>query len=235
MKIFIVSAHPEPKSFTNAMRDQSIGWLKDAGHDVIVSDLYEMGYNPVSGSEDFTQRAQPEYLTYALEQRKGWQNGTLKEDVRIELEKLEWCDLLILNFPIYWFSVPAILKGWIDKTFISGRTYGGKRFYENGGLKGKKALVAFTLGGRDHMFGPDAIHGEIEDMLRPLLRGTLRYVGMDVLPPFIAYHVPYITNEDRQTYLNQYKDYLLNLENLTPLDFPRMSDFNEQLYPKQAP
>jgi len=50
--------------------------------------------------------------------------------------------------------------------------------------------VTFTLGGREHMFGENTIHGELVDgMLRPLLRGTLAYVGLEVLPPFIGYHV----------------------------------------------
>lgn len=232
MKFLIVSAHPEPQSFTMAMKDQSIEWLKESGHEVEVSDLYKMNYNPVASADDFRIRKQEEYLVYALEQRNGWGNGSIVEDIRIELEKVLWCDVLILNFPLYWFSVPAILKGWIDRTLISGITYGGKRFYENGGLAGKKALMAFTLGGREHMFGENAIHGEMNTMLRPLLRGSFHYIGMDVLPPFVAYHVPYLTDEERQKILVNYKDYLSNLEAIEPMIFPNMSDFDEDLYPK---
>jgi NAD(P)H dehydrogenase (quinone) len=92
---------------------------------------------------------------------------------------------------------------------ISGVCYGGMRFYDQGGLKGKKALVTLTLGGREHMFGQNAIHGELVDgMLRPLLRGTLAYVGLEVLPPFIGYHVPYIKPEAREQILVDYKNYL---------------------------
>ena len=162
-----------------------------------VSDLYAMNWNPVASAADFAERADPDYLVYALEQRESVKRQSLAADIQAELDKLLWADLLILNFPIYWFSVPAILKGWFDRVLVSGVCYGGKRFYDQGGLAGKKALVSLTLGGRQHMFGEGAIHGPLEDMRRPILRGTLAYVGMQVLEPFVARHVPYISEEAR--------------------------------------
>lgn len=65
---------------------------------------------------------------------------------------------------------------------IRGLLYGGRRIYSAGGMRGKRAMVTVTLGGREHMFGPDAIHGELEDMFRPLLQGTFVYRGFEVLP-----------------------------------------------------
>jgi NAD(P)H dehydrogenase (quinone) len=172
-------------------------------------------------------------LVYALEQRESYKSGQLSPDIQAEIEKLKWCDLLIFNFPMYWFSVPAIMKGWIDRVFVSGLCYGGKRFYDQGGLKGKKSLLAFTLGGREHMFGKDKIHGEIQTMLRPLMRGSMAYVGLSVLPPFIGWHVPYISDEDRHSLLEQYQTYLTNLDQLDPLIFPSLDDFDEKMMPKK--
>ena len=114
---------------------------------------------------------------------------------------------------------------------VSGVCYGGKRFYDQGGLAGKKALVTVTLGGREHMFGEGAIHGPLEDMLRPILRGTLAYVGFEVLPPFVAWHVPYISAEARQDFLQQYRQRLEQLADDQPLVFPRLTQFDEALYP----
>lgn len=232
MKILIVHAHPEPKSFCSAMKDTAVETFQSLGHEVQVSDLHQMNWNPVASSNDFEVRSQPDYLVYALEQRESYKSGTTCPDIQTEIDKLKWCDVLIFNFPMYWFSVPAILKGWIDRVFVSGFCYGGKRFYDQGGLKGKKGLLAFTLGGREHMFGEDKIHGEMQTMLRPLLRGSMAYVGLSVLPPFIGWHVPYITEEERQTLLKQYREYLTNLDQLEPLSFPSLANFDDRMMPK---
>lgn len=231
MNVLIVHAHPEPQSFTAALRDQAVATLQGQGHQVQVSDLYAMHWNPLASAADFTQRDNPDYLVYALEQRLGVKSQNLAADIQQELDKLLWADLLILNFPLYWFSVPAILKGWIDRVLVSGVCYGGKRFYDQGGLAGKRALVTVTLGGREHMFGEGAIHGPLEDMLRPLLRGTLAYVGLKVLPPFVAWHVPYISQEAREEFLSSYDTRLQQLSDDVPLQFPQLAQFDDKLYP----
>ncbi|QYN04291.1 NAD(P)H-dependent oxidoreductase [Pseudomonas protegens] len=231
MNVLIVHAHPEPQSFTAALRDQARSTLEAQGHQVQVSDLYAMNWNPVASAADFASRDNPDYLVYALEQRLGVKNQSIAADIQAELDKLLWADLLILNFPVFWFSVPAMLKGWIDRVLVSGVCYGGKRFYDQGGLAGKKALVTLTLGGREHMFGEGAIHGPLPDMLRPLLRGTLAYVGYDVLEPFVAWHVPYISQEAREAFLHSYHQRLQHLADDQPLVFPRLDQFDEALYP----
>ena len=231
MKVLIVHAHPEPQSFTAALRDQAIATLEGQGHEVQVSDLYAMNWNPVASAADFSSRENPDYLVYALEQRLGVKKQSIVADIQGELDKLLWADLLILNFPIFWFSAPAMLKGWIDRVLVSGVCYGGKRFYDQGGLAGKRALVTVTLGGREHMFGEGAIHGPLEGMLRPILRGTLAYVGYDVLAPFVAWHVPYISDEARQAFLVGYGQRLQGLADEQPLVFPKLAQFDEALYP----
>lgn len=93
-----------------------------------------------------------------------------------------------------------------------------RALHDQGGLSGKKALVTVTLGGREHMFGEEAIHGPLDDMLRPLLRGTLAYVGLEVLPPFVGWHVPYISAEDRQAFLHSYRQRLENIDADKPIE-----------------
>ena len=88
-----------------------------------------------------------------------------------------------------------------------------------------------TLGGREHMFGEEAIHGPLEDMLRPILRGTLAYVGFDVLEPFAAWHVPYISTEARKDFLLSYGQRLENIADDQPIEFPLLSQFDDALYP----
>lgn len=234
MNVLIVHAHNEPRSFCTALCRLAEQTLREQGHAVKVSDLYGMNWNPVASEADFLERRNPDYLVYALEQREAVTAQTLAADIREELDKLLWADLVIFNFPVYWFSVPAILKGWFDRVLVSGICYGGKRFYDQGGLAGKRALLTLTLGGRDHMFGPGAIHGPLEDMLRPVLRGTLAYTGMTVLPPFVAWHVPYVSDDVRAGYLQAYQARLAGIEQDTPLAFPRLDQFDSRLYPLPA-
>ena len=233
MNVLIVHAHPEPKSFCSALFSLAQRTLEDLGHNVKTSDLYGMNFNPIVSAQDFSDRANPDYLVYALEQRHAQETGTLAPDIKAELDKLLWCDLLILNFPLFWFSVPAIMKGWFDRVLVSGVTYGGKRFYDRGGLAGKKAMATLTLGGREHMLAEDGVHGPLEDMLRPILRGTLYYTGMEVLPPFVAWHVPYVNDAARKEYLDAYAARLGRIDRLKPLTFPSLDDFDDRLHPKR--
>ena len=231
MKVLIIHAHPEPKSFTSALKSAAVDVFQEGGHEVQVSDLYAMHFNPVASADDFSKRVDPDYCVYALEQRSGVSSKTISADIQIELDKLMQCDLLVLNFPLFWFSTPAILKGWIDRVLVSGAVYGGTRFYDRGGLRGKRAIVSVTLGGQEHMFGNEGIHGPLEGMLRHLLQGTLGYTGLDVLAPFVGWHVPYVTNEDRLALLKEWRERLSSLEDEVPLSFPSLDNFDEQLYP----
>lgn len=234
MNVLIVHAHPEPQSFSAAMCLAATEELRLQGHEVRVSDLYACGFNPVASRADFLRRHEPGYLNYALEQRHGQDTGTLAPDIRSELAKLLWSDLLILNFPVYWCSVPAMMKGWFDRVLVSGVVYGGKRFYDRGGLTGKRALVAATIGAQPHMFQRGGIHGPIDEMLRPVLQGTLAYAGMTVLPPFMAWHVPYIAPEARAALLQDYRRHLASIDTCVPLSFPSLDDYDSRLQPLPA-
>lgn len=231
MNVFIVHAHPEPKSFSAALCSAATEELRLAGHDVRVSDLYACRFNPVASDADFAVRRNPQYLNYALEQRNAQETHSTASDIQAELAKLLWCDLLILNFPVFWCGPPAIMKGWFDRVLLSGAVYGGRRFYDRGGLTGKRALVTATIGGQEHMFERGGIHGPIDEMLRPVLQGTLAYIGMSVLEPFVAWHVPYITSDARVDMLQKYRQQLARIESRRQLSYPSLDDFDGQMRP----
>lgn len=231
MNVLLVHAHPEKRSFCAAMRDRAIATLEAAGHAVTVSDLYAMRFDPVAKAEDFRNRRDPEYLVYALEQRHAFETGTLASDIAAEVEKVRAAELLLLSFPLWWFSVPAILKGWIDRVLLSGPFYGGRRFYDRGGLAGRRALCLITAGSRAHMLAEGGIHGPLEGMLAHLLQGTLGYVGYRVLPPFVAWHVPYVDRATREGYLEELERYMSLLDALRPLPMPSLDHFDREMRP----
>lgn len=234
MRIHLIHAHAQADSFVTAMKDVIVKELEDQGADVAVSDLYAMGFNPVASGADFTARRDPGHLVPALEQRHGFETGTLAPDIATEVEKLLAADVIGFTFPLHWFSVPAILKGYIDRVFLSGPFYGGRRIYGAGGLAGKRAFAAFSMGGRAHMFGPGAIHGELETgMMRHFFQGTLGYVGLAVHQPFIAFHVPYVDAAAREAMLDDLAVYIRGLDSQPLMKMPDLEDFDETFFPKR--
>jgi NAD(P)H dehydrogenase (quinone) len=226
MRAHVVFAHPEPKSFCAAMKDTTMTALAEAGYVITISDLYAEHFNPVASAADFVVRRDSGYLSYALEQRHAIEWHMLAPDIAREVERTLAADLLILIFPVFWFSMPAILKGWIDRVFLSGLFYGGRRFYGRGPMAGRRAAVVASMGARAHMFGERAVHGEIELMFRHLTRGILCYVGYEVLEPFWSFHVPYVSDQERQNDLRRLRRHLAHLDSLAILSVPDLDGYN---------
>jgi NAD(P)H dehydrogenase (quinone) len=95
-----------------------------------------MGFDPVSDRQNFTTPADGDYLKQQGEEAHATAHGGFATDIKAELEKLDWCDVLIFQFPIWWFGLPAILKGWVVRVFALDRIYGGGRWFDNGYFKG---------------------------------------------------------------------------------------------------
>lgn len=226
-KVLIVFAHPEPHSFGAALLERAVTTLQGEGHEVRVSDLYRMGFNPVASAADFQQRRFPDRLQYDREQKHAAAQHSFSDDIADEIEKLQWCDTLILQFPLWWFSVPAILKGWIDRVFVNGLVYGSGMRLEKGGLKGKRAMLALSTGCRGEMVAPDGLLGDLNIHLWHLHLGTFGYAGCTVLPPFCAWHIHYVDDTQREVYLDAYAAHLKALDTLTPLPLHPESDFEK--------
>lgn len=228
-RALLVHAHSEEDSFVSAMRDRIADSLGVAGYTIEHSDLYAMNWDPVLSPRDFGSRRNSDHLTYALEQRHNFAAGTLAADVMAEIEKVQAADLVVFTFPLFWFSVPAILKGWIDRVFISGRFYSGKQIYGRAGMVGKRATAAFSLGGRDYMFGADGLHGPLVDgFLRSFFQGSLGYVGFEVIEPFVAYHTPYLPIEDRRRCLDDLYSRFLALDDQRRIPIPDLAQFGDR-------
>jgi len=230
----IVYAHPEPNSFVAAMRDTTRSALEQTGWQTSLTDLQANNFTAVASASDFGARARADYLVYSLEQRHGWQHQSIDPEIASEVEAVRSSDLLVLVFPVFWFSVPALMKGWIDRVFLSGVFYGGRKVYDRAGMRGKHAMVVSSLGGRKHMFGPGAIHGELKGMLRHLLQGTLGYVGFSVYEPFFAHHVPYLDDATRADILTKLGSQIQNIDSRPVLAMPSLDDFDDEFRPASA-
>ncbi len=195
MNVLIVYAHPEPRSLNGSLKDVAVTVLERGGHTVQVSDLYAMRWKAQLDGADFPQRDPAERMDLIKASQHAYETGTQPADIDGEQRKLLWADAVILQFPIWWFSMPAILKGWVERVYAYGFAYGmgehsdthyGDRFGE-GPFKGKRAMLIATGGGWEAHYAERGINGPMEDLLFPINHGILYYPGFDVLPPFIVY------------------------------------------------
>ena len=218
MKALIVFAHAEPESFNGALLRVALETLRTAGHSVEVSDLYAMKFDPVSDRRNFTTVKNPGFFKQQIEEMHATEVGGFAPDVEAELRKVEACDLMIWQFPLWWFGLPGILKGWADRVFAMGRTYGGDRFYENGVFKGKRALLSLTTGGPAAAYQKGGWNGDLHAILRPVQRGILRFTGWNVLEPHIVYGPVRVSDEERAACLNSWAARLRAIESEQPID-----------------
>lgn len=226
MRYFILYAHPEPeKSFNGAMLRHAVSELRDAGHEVRVSDLYSMKFNPLASADDFKVRRFPDRLQYDREQKFAASQDALADDIAAELEKVFWCDIFVMQFPLYWFSMPAIMKGWFDRVFVNSRVYGSGKRYETGGLKGRRAIVCITTGAHEPMFRPEGLLGDLDRALWHIHNGILHYTGFEVLSPFVGWSPVHGDKEMADVYIADYARRLLGAGQDQPMYFHPTSDF----------
>ncbi len=177
-----ISAHPEPRSLNGSLRRDAVAHLRSRGHTVEESDLYAMDWDPVVRTAEAGTSQQAE---------------TSREQ-----EKLLRADAVIVQFPLWWYGMPAIAKGWFDRVFTGGFAFGvdpesGRRLrFEQGPFVGKRALVVTTLGDRPLAIGPRGKSGELRELLFGLLHGTFAYTGMSVLPPWALPSADRLTDYD---------------------------------------
>ncbi|KAJ5079763.1 nad p h oxidoreductase-related [Anaeramoeba ignava] len=225
MKILIVLAHPEPKSINGQLKDKAKEVLEKAGHTVVVSDLYQMGFKAVADQDDFQNREDPDFFKMQYEQRF----NTMTEDIINEQKKVEEADLVLFQFPLWWGSMPAILKGWFDRVFTVPWSYSWPHLCDKGKMKGKKALVSITTGGTPDYFGDRFPFGDLTKCLFHMLRGCLYFCGFEVLPP--VYHYAVEENEQNKI-MEQWEEKLKNIENMKPIIFSKIEDYLIQGLPE---
>jgi NAD(P)H dehydrogenase (quinone) len=234
MKALIVYAHEEPKSFNAALLKSTVDTLSGMGMTVTVSDLYAMNFDPVGGKRDFTTLHEPDYFKYAVEQTHATTAGTFVPELAAEHKKLLEADLLLFQFPLWWFGLPAILKGWVDRVFAAGLIYGGGKWYSNGIFQGKRAMLCLTTGGPANMYSPRGLSGDIDTILYPIQHGMLYFVGYGVLPPMVCWSAARVSDEKRAEYLAQYQQRLLAWQTTPVIPFHPLSDYDQSMQLKQS-
>jgi len=116
MKVLTVVSHPREDSLTFAVADRFTQGLIDAGHETEVLDLHRIGFNPVLGEAD-----EPDWSS----------SKTFSPEVEAEIARMKKHDALAFVFPVWWFSVPAMLKGYIDRVWNKDFAYGSNKLHHS--------------------------------------------------------------------------------------------------------
>jgi len=213
VNVLIIFAHPDPSSFDAVLRNRTVKELTARGHHVQISDLYDMRFRPEVMPEDFTDRTGNTLFNLQAEQAHATEQGTFSPDILSEQRKIAWADTLIFIFPLWWYSMPAILKGWFDRVMAFGFAYG-----PNGDLRGRRALLVMTTGGPPRPYTPEKQHA-MTQLCDHIQRGMLHFCGLAVLPPFAVYGASNATSAQRDQFLQQYLQIIRSLDSIQPLSF----------------
>ena len=126
-KILIINGHPDPASYNHALADAYYQGLAKTGAEIMRINIAELQFNP---NLEFGYRMRTE----------------LEPDLLDAIEKMKAADHLVWVFPMWWYGYPAVMKGFIDRTFLPGITYqpvAGSPFPKKL-LKGKTARIIVT-------------------------------------------------------------------------------------------
>jgi len=226
MRVLIVYAHPEPQSFNSSLLSVALDAFRGAGHEVMVTDLYAQRFSAVAGPADVLSRKNSQFFSLGEEQMHASTNALFSPEIATEIGKLLRSDFLLLQFPMWWFSMPAIMKGWIDRVFAFGSAYDLGQTWEEGVFTGRRAMLSVTTSAPAAAFAPDGRNGDIERILWPMHAGMLGILGYTVMPPYVAHGIPFIGEPAMQAELDRFQEMLDDLPNVKPLTFHPAADYD---------
>jgi len=184
----IVLAHPDRRSFNGAWAEASATACAALGHQVLWSDLGAMGFDAVEGRGHYDGYGAARSFDPLKAQEEAAEAGQIPADVAVEIDKLRQANLVIFHFPIWWFTPPAVLKGWFDRVFLHGALHTVDQRFDSGLFGGKRALFCVTTGASAAESAHNGKEGDIQLLLWPTAQ-TLRYLGYSVLRPEVVHGV----------------------------------------------
>ncbi len=234
MKAHIVLAHPERHSFNGLLADATRSTLRSQGWEVTLSDLYQLNFDPCESARHYSSRSDSDRFHAQTEQRFNASQGTTPDDVQQEMEHLLASDLLVVHFPLWWFGMPAMLKGWMDRVFVYGAMYRSAMRYDAGVCAGKKMLACVTTGASADACSFDGCESDTRMLMWPILF-PFRYLGFDVYVPEIFHGIGGVAfvegHEDSTHGVNAYKkrwqDQLVALPSRHSVPYNRDTDFDD--------
>ena len=136
MRLLVVFCHPDPQSYGGALRQAAVDALRAAGHELREIDLYAEGFDPV-----FSAAEKATYLTDTAKNIAG---------VAAHVDALRWAEGWVAIYPTWFYGVPAMLKGWLERVWLPGvsfRIASAKQRTIRGQLSNIRCFVGITTSG----------------------------------------------------------------------------------------
>lgn len=226
MKVYIVLAHPERRSFNAALADVYHSTFEADGHPVRFRDLHVDGFNPLLTRTDFEGDGNEELVQFPSAQSRAWSAGTTAPDIAAEHDNLKWADVVVLQFPLWLYGLPAMLKGWCERVLSEGVAHRPAEnvWFENGGFGGTRLLLSLTTNGRPETYARNGRHGSLDIILWPITN-ALRFSGFDLVEPFVAFDVVRATDSERAKILEHAAERARSVLDLDLMPFHTLADY----------
>ena len=160
MHILTIIDHPDPNSLTHAIAARFNEGAAQAGHTHETGDLHAEGFSPIWSMVDIPVDA----------------DNPPPSDVRQEQARIERCDALCMVFPLFWWGMPAMLKGWVDRVWTYGWAYDDVDDPYSSLQRKRSCVMLIPCGASPQVMAP---HGYPGALNRIWDRGTLGYFGME--------------------------------------------------------
>lgn len=160
MKILTVLAHPKRNSFTGALLDEFTTSAQAAGHLISTVDLYAEGFDPCYNLADVA--------VYEGD-------GVVPDEIAAQQKRIMEAEALAFFFPVWWWSMPAILKGWVDRVFTNGFAFTYQDGVSSGLLNHSKAALFCPAASDQGLYRRYGYHGAFQ---RQIDTGILGFCGI---------------------------------------------------------
>jgi putative NADPH-quinone reductase len=187
MDVIVVVAHPDPNSFNQAIAATAVNALEATGHTVTVVDLYQ--------EELCAAMSQEERRAYHGDQ------PILDGTVERHADLVKRADALVFVYPTWWSSMPAVMKGWLDRVMVPGVAFDiDERKRISRRLTNVRRLVGISTYGASWMY-VKAMH---DNGRRTLLRTLRLNMALTTRSKWLAlYRMDRCTDEQRAAFLRR--------------------------------
>ncbi len=159
MHVLVVVSHPNLDSLSHALAHEFIRGVEAAGNTAELADLHAEGFDP----------------SWSMADIEADEGSPAPTDIVAEQQRIDRCDVVCMVFPLFWFGMPAMLKGWLERVWSWGWAYDQLDDHNKSMQKDRTAVLLVPAGANPNAWEP---YERVEEAMRTIwCTGTLGYFG----------------------------------------------------------